>query len=66
MSNWRNLRLCPPVKSCSICVKIGQDYEAYQFERYSETGWGLIKNLWTIDQCKIPEHALYIVLDDIK
>lgn len=66
MINWKNLRLNPPREDCSVCVKIGVNYETYQFKRYSEVGWNLIKNLRPIDQCKIPEDAMYIILDDIK
>lgn len=65
MTNWKNLRLNPPCENCEVCVKIGLNYETYRFIRYSEVGWDLVKNGRQIDQSKIPEHAMYIILDEI-
>ncbi len=66
MINWKNLRLNPPSDDCNLCVKIGTNYETYQFKRHSDIGWSLLKNLRPIDQSRIPEHAMYIILDDVK
>lgn len=66
MINWKNLRLNPPNDDCTVCVKTGMDYETFQFKRYSDVGWGLVKNSRPIDQAKIPAHAMYIILDEIK
>lgn len=65
MINWINLRTNPPTKDCNICVKVGVDYETYKFQRYSDIGWELYKNLKAIGQDKIPENAMYINLDEI-
>lgn len=66
MTNWKNLRLNPPTEDCNVCMKIGTNYETFQFKRYSDVGWGLIKNMRQIDPCKIPSDAMYIILDEIK
>lgn len=66
MTNWKNLKLNPPLENCDICVKVGMTFDTLQFKRYSDTGWGLFKNMRPIEQCKIPEHAMYIILNDIK
>lgn len=66
MTNWKNLKLNPPSDDCNVCVKIRVNYDTYQFKRYSDIGWDLIKNLKPVDPCKIPDHAMYIILDDIK
>lgn len=66
MINWKNLKLNPPSDDCNVCVKVGVNYDTYQFKRYSDIGWDLIKNLKPIAPCKIPDHAMYIILDDIK
>lgn len=66
MTNWKNLRLNPPKEDCNVCVKIGLDYETFQFKRYSDVGWELIKHSRPVNQKKIPGYALYINLDEIK
>ncbi len=66
MTNWKNLKCNPPPDNCDVCVKIGMTYDTFQFKRYSKIGWELIKNMRPIDQCKIPEDAMYIILDEIK
>lgn len=66
MTNWKNLILNPPIEDCDICVKIGGNYETFQFKRYSSVGWGLIKSMRPIDSSKIPDNAMYINLNEIK
>lgn len=65
MTNWKNLRINPPKEDCNMCVRIGTDYEIFQFKRHSKDGWELVKNTRPIDLQKIPEHALYINLNEI-
>lgn len=65
MTKWKSLREDPPSSDCKICIKIGTYYDVYDFERFSETGWGLIRDKRVYDLIQIPEHALYINLDEI-
>lgn len=66
MTNWKNLKLNPPAEDCDICVNIGVTYDTFQFKRYSDIGWDLIKNMRQIDPRKIPDDAKYINLNEIK
>lgn len=66
MEKWKNLRENPPRQNCSICLKIGQHYEACQFIRHSEVGWSLFEYGREFDPTKIPTHTLYINLDEIE
>lgn len=66
MINWKNLRNNPPTENCNICLKIGSCYDTYKFRKYSERNWELSKYPIMIESFQIPEHALYINLDDIK
>ena len=66
MTNWKNFKKNPPTKSCNICLKIGTSYDTYFFKRYTNHSWELCKCPITIDPARVPDHALYINLDEIK
>lgn len=66
MTTWINLLTDPPAQNCNICLKVGDNFETYQFKRYSETGWEIHKLSRPIDPDKIPTNAVYINLDEIK
>lgn len=66
MTNWKNLRFNPPNDNCDVCVKIGTNYETFQFKRYSDVSWELIKNMGPVNHLLISDDALYIILNDIK
>ena len=63
---WRNLKKNPPKQNCNVCLRIGQNYETFQFIRFSKIGWGIFKNLKECDIKAIPDNTEYIVLDEIK
>ncbi len=66
MRNWKNLLEDPPTSDCNICIKVGDNFETYQFKRYSDTGWAIHKQHRPIEPNRIPANAVYINLDEIK
>ena len=66
MTNWKNLKSNPPTESCNICLKIGTSYDTYFFKRYTSYSWELTKFPQVISREKVPDHALYINLDEVK
>lgn len=66
MIRWKNLREDPPAENTKICIKIGNYYDVFDFERYSEMGWGLLRDNRIYDILQIPHHALYIDLNKIE
>ena len=66
MINWKNLKKNPPTESCNICLKIGVTYDTFQFRRYTADSWELYKYPRAIGPERVPDHALYIDLDEIK
>lgn len=60
---WKNLRNEPPLGNCNICLKIGTDFNVFQFIKYSNEGWGLKDKMKEYDASAIPSEALYIELD---
>ena len=66
MTNWKNLKKNTPIESCNICLKIGTSYDTYIFKRITDHSWELYKYPRAIGPEKVPDHALYINLDEIK
>lgn len=66
MTTWINLLEDPPKEDCNICVKVGDNFETFQFRRYSVSGWEIHKQSRPIELKKIPTNAVYINLDEIK
>lgn len=67
MTNWKSLKKNPPIESCNICLKVGVTYDTFFFKRYTDYSWELQhKYPKSIGPEKVPDHALYINLDEIK
>ena len=66
MANWKNLIGNPPDENCTICLKVGTDCEVYKFKTLGNGCWELAKYPRRFGMEKVPKHALYIILDDIK
>lgn len=65
MLRWKSLREDPPVFDTKICIKIGSYFDVFDFVRYSEVGWGLVRDKKEFDLIQLPAHTLYIDLEQI-